>query len=305
VAQLNVFHPGLRQATVDTLGTIAAQCDGMRCDMAMLLMTPIFTRTWGQRAGTPPAAEFWAEVIPAVRQSYPDTLFMAEAYWDLEWELQQQGFDYCHDKRLYDRLEHDTAESVRLHLCADPAYQEKLVRFIENHDEPRAAATFPAAKSRAAAVTMATLPGARLLHDGQLEGRTVKVPVFLRRRPTEAPDEALRAFYQRLLTVIKARGLRQGEWRLCERSGWPDNPSFLNVVAWCWRAGTERHVLVVNLSGSRSQARVRLPWEDLAGRVWRLTDAFSGEVYERDGNAMRDPGLYVDLDAWGFHCLQA
>ena len=29
---------------------------------------------------------------------------MAEAYWDLEWALQQQGFDYCYDKRLYDRL---------------------------------------------------------------------------------------------------------------------------------------------------------------------------------------------------------
>jgi hypothetical protein len=137
-----------------------------------------------------------------------------------------------------------------------------------------------------------------------LEGRTVKVPVFLRRRPTEPIDEALRAFYHRLLAVIKARAFHEGEWRLCERSGWPDNPSFLNVVSWCWRAGRERHVLVVNLSDARSQARIRLPWEDLAGRSWRLTDAFSGEVYERDGNVMRDPGLYVDLDAWGFHCLQ-
>ena len=68
---------------------------------------------------------------------------MAEAYWDLEWELQQQGFDYCYDKRLYDRLEHDTVESVPLHLCADLAYQRKLVRFIENHDEPRALSFLP------------------------------------------------------------------------------------------------------------------------------------------------------------------
>jgi hypothetical protein len=304
VAQLNVFHPGLRQAALETLCEIASQCDGMRCDMAMLLITHIFAQTWGQQAGTPPAAEFWTEVIAAVRQRYPDTLFMAEAYWDLEWELQQQGFNYCYDKRLYDRLEHNTAESVRLHLCADLAYQESLVRFIENHDEPRAAATFPGAKARAAAVTVTTLPGAKLLHDGQLEGRTVKVPVFLRRRPTEPIDETLRAFYRRLLTVLKARALREGEWQLCERTGWLDNPSFLNVVAWCWRAGRERYVLVVNLSDSRSQARIRLPWEELTGRSWRLTDAFSGEVYERDGNYMRDPGLYVDLDAWGFHCLQ-
>jgi len=52
-------------------------------------------------------------------------------------ELQQQGFDFCYDKKLYDRLEHGPAESVRLHLCADMDYQERLVRFIENHDEPR------------------------------------------------------------------------------------------------------------------------------------------------------------------------
>ena len=106
-------------------------------------MNQIFERTWGERAGQRPAAEYWPEVIPAVKNAHPDFLFMAEAYWDLEWELQQQGFDYCYDKRLYDRLEHDSAENVRLHLCADLAYQEKLVRFIENHDEPRAAAAFP------------------------------------------------------------------------------------------------------------------------------------------------------------------
>ena len=143
VLQLNAFNPDLRRAVVETLADIAGQCDGVRCDMAMLLLNQIFERTWGHRAGQRPAAEYWADVIPAVKKAHPGFLFMAEAYWDLEWELQQQGFDYCYDKRLYDRLEHDSAENVRLHLCADLAYQEKLVRFIENHDEPRAAAAFP------------------------------------------------------------------------------------------------------------------------------------------------------------------
>ncbi len=121
VVQFNGFHPGLRKAIIETVGSIAGQCDGMRCDMAMLLMTPIFERTWGHRAGPRPEKEYWSEVIQGVRKRYPDVLFMAEAYWDKEWELQQQGFDYCYDKRLYDRLEHDPAESVRLHLCADLA----------------------------------------------------------------------------------------------------------------------------------------------------------------------------------------
>ena len=185
VAQLNGFHPGLRKAIIETVGSIAGQCDGMRCDMAMLLMTPIFERTWGPRAGPRPEKEYWSEVIQGVRKRYPDVLFIAEAYWDKEWELQQQGFNFCYDKRLYDRLEHDPAETVRLHLCADLPYQEKLVRFIENHDEPRAAATFADQKARAAAVTFATLPGAILFHEGQFEGRRVRLPVFLRRRPDE------------------------------------------------------------------------------------------------------------------------
>jgi len=271
--------------------------------MAMLLMTRVFEQTWGVRAGSPPAGEYWHEIIRAIRATHPDFLFLAEAYWDLEWDLMQQGFDYCYDKRLFDRLEHAFAEQVRLHLLADVGYQEKLVRFIENHDEPRAAATFPGGKGAAVAVTILTLPGAKLLHDGQLEGRQVKIPVQLGRRPAEPTNAHLRDFYHRVLAAVDSPAIREGEWRLCERSGWPDNQSCMNLVAWGWRREAERCVVVVNLSDARSQARVRMPWEDIAGRSWRLTDVFSGAVYERDGDEIRGVGLYVDLDGWACHLL--
>src|SRR4030065_67366 len=107
--------------------------------MAMLLITRIFRQTWGERAGALPAREFWEEVIPAVKAPYPQFLMIAEAYWDLEWELLQQGFDYCYDKRLYDRLRHAGAEAVRQHLEADLSYQERLGRFIGNNDDTPAA----------------------------------------------------------------------------------------------------------------------------------------------------------------------
>jgi hypothetical protein len=142
VLQLNAYQPGLRHAVRDTISDIAGQCDGIRCDMAMLLLNAVFARAWGSRAGQPPTTEYWAELIPAIKAAHPDLLFIAETYWDLEWELQQQGFDYCYDKRLYDRLEKSDAESVRLHLCADLPYQERLVRFIENHDEPSGGGDF-------------------------------------------------------------------------------------------------------------------------------------------------------------------
>ncbi len=304
VLQLNAFAPGLRQAAIATVSDIAAQCDGVRCDMAMLLLNAVFERTWGTRAGPMPQTEYWADVIPATKRAHPDFLFIAEAYWDLEWELQQKGFDFCYDKRLYDRLEHDNAEDVRLHLCADLPYQEKLLRFIENHDEPRAAATFSPEKERAAAVTISTLTGARLFHDGQFEGRKVRLPVFLGKRPDEPADPQLQAFYRDLLNAINAPAFRDGQWSLCERTGWPDNPSYQNLVAWSWIKDDDRYLILVNLSDGDVQAQVQVPWADLRGKTWRLKDALSDAIYDRNGDDMAGPGLYVELGPWHYNVFQ-
>ena len=215
VLQLNAFEPGLRHAAFKTISSIAEQCDGIRCDMAMLMLNPIFERTWGSRAGPRPATEYWADLISAIKKKHPGFLFIAEAYWDLEWELQQQGFDFCYDKKLYDRMEHSNAEDIRLHLCADLAYQAKLLRFIENHDEPRASATFSPEKQRAFALTIATLPGTKLFHEGQFEGRKVRLPVFLSRRRNESTDSALSEFYKGLLKAVDRPVFREGQWSLC------------------------------------------------------------------------------------------
>lgn len=303
VLQLNVFQPGLREAAIETLLGIAGQSDGVRCDMAMLVMNPIFKNTWGDRVGHEPPTEYWQDIIQAVKETHPEFLFMAEAYWNLERDLQEQGFDYCYDKRLYERLEHGTAESVRRHLRADPACQEKLVRFIENHDEPRARSVFSPQKERAAAVTIATVPGARLFHEGQFEGRKIRHPVFLGRRPVEPADPELQAFYYTLLMVDSFEGIRNGRWRLCEQTGRPDNASYHNLISWCWSGAGERHLIIVNFSESSAQGLIRLPWDDLKGKRWQVTDFFTGQMYELSGNEMCDPGFPVDLPPWGFHVL--
>jgi hypothetical protein len=299
VVQLNAFSPDLRAAVIDTLDDIAAQCDGVRCDMAMLMMNDTFERTWGERGGEPPAEDYWPTIVPALKGRRSDFVFIAEAYWDLEFALQQQGFDYCYDKRLYDRLAHEGAEAVRGHLTGDHAYQDKLVRFVENHDEPRAAATFQPAQARAAAVTTLTQTGARLVHEGQLEGRTMHLPVFLARRPEEEPDTELRAFYERLLEELRDPVFRTGDWQLGERSGWDGNDTWQNLVVWGWR-GTARKLVVVNLSATHAAGHVSLPWDDLRGRSWQLEDASTGDSYARRGDDLRD-GLYVALDPWGWH----
>ena len=83
-----------------------------------------------------PATEFWQEATAAL----PDFVWLAEVYWDMEWRMQELGFKFTYDKRLYDRLHEGSAGHVRDHLHADLLYQSKMARFLENHDEPRCAA---------------------------------------------------------------------------------------------------------------------------------------------------------------------
>ena len=82
VVQLNAFVPALRAAAADTLASIAGQCDGIRCDMAMLMTSQVFARTWGRHAGPAPDQEFWPEVLGTLRGRHPGTVLIAEAYWD-------------------------------------------------------------------------------------------------------------------------------------------------------------------------------------------------------------------------------
>ncbi|HEY8320106.1 MAG TPA: hypothetical protein VIG76_14895 [Amnibacterium sp.] len=307
VVQLDAFAPELRAATAATLGEIADQCDGIRCDMAMLMINAVFSRTWGGRVGSPPAGEFWPEVIGTLRTRHPETVLVAEAYWDMEWELQQQGFDFCYDKRLYDRMLElpAPADLVRDHLRAGVDYQSRLLRFLENHDEPRIASKVPRAVEQAEAVAVATLPGAALWHEGQFEGRTVRPPVFLARRPAEELDQELATWYRRMIQAVAADRVRTGDWRLLEATGWADNASCRSLVAWSWAGadGAAPHLVVVNLSAGAAQGRVTVPWPDLAGRRLHLKDVLSGTEFDRDGDELAGPGLYVSLEAWQYHVL--
>ncbi len=261
VVQLNAFAPAMRAATAQTLADIAGQCDGIRCDMAMLMINRIFAGTWGSRAGPEPAEEFWPAVISRLRAEHQETVLVAEAYWDLEWELQQQGFDLCYDKRLYDRIIGEDAPALRDHLRAGLNYQSRLLRFLENHDEPRIAARMPADAERAAAVAIATLPGATLWYEGQFEGRRVRPPLFLSRRPGEPPDIGLANWYRRLLDAVAAHRVRAGAWRLLKAGGWPDNQSCRSLLAWSWSGdrGSDRHVVVVNLSACSTATAASWP----------------------------------------------
>src|SRR5260370_18354214 len=118
-------------------------------------------------------------------------------------------------------------------------FQDRLIRFLENHDEPRSAATFPDAKGRAAAMVIMTTPGAKLLHEGQFDGARVKLSVHLGRRPPDPVNAEMRAFYRDLLRLVSEQQLLEGHWQICDCQGWPDNRSNANLPAWGWTQGDQ------------------------------------------------------------------
>jgi glycosidase len=309
--QLNYRHAGLRAAQIETLSQIGELCDGVRCDMAMLVLPDVIARTWGDHSrptdnSAPVDTSFWPEALAQVRARHPGFVFMAEVYWDLEWELQQQGFDYTYDKRLYDRLRDHLAEPIRQHLWAGLDFQRRSVRFLENHDEPRAAETFPPEVHRPASIIAFLTPGLRFFHEGQLEGRRTRVSMHLGRRRPEPADGALQEHYRRLLELLKRPELRDGRWALCDcRQPWADNPTWNNYVAFSWQGDGDRRLLVaVNYGPTQGQANVLAGFGDLPGRRVGLSDLTSPASFERDGTEMATQGLFVDLPAWGYHVFE-
>ena len=293
--QLNYGNPALQEAMIGELTKIAGQCDGVRCDMAMLVLPEVFERTWGLQ--TQP---FWPQATQRVRQRVPSFCFMAEVYWDLEWTLQQQGFDYTYDKRLYDRLHAGPARPVREHFYAGLDYQDKLARFLENHDEPRAAATFAPGVHEAAAVITFLSPGLRFFHQGQFEGRQKRISPHLVRGPEEPIDQPLTQFYDRLLAVLRRPVVRDGQWQLLECvPAWDGNWTWDCFLAFAWHSpGAERLLATVNYASNQSQCYVRLPFTDLSNSQWRLQDMLGAATYDRDGNDLHARGLYLDVPPW-------
>ena len=299
--QLNYGNPDLQQAMIGELERIAGQCDGLRCDMAMLVLPEVFERTWGIVS-----QPFWQKGTQRVREKFPHFCFMAEVYWDMEWTMQQQGFDYAYDKRLYDRLREGHARPVREHFHAGRDYQNKLARFLENHDEPRATASFTPEIHEAAAVITFLSPGLRFFHQGQFEGRRKRISPHLVRAPNEPFDQNLKQFYDRLLAVLRNPAVRNGDWQSLECvSAWAGNWTSDCFVAYFWRgADDERLLVAVNYAPNQSQCYLRLPSSNLRGKQWRLKDLLSDAQYDRDGNDLESNGLYLDVAPWCYHVFE-
>jgi Alpha amylase, catalytic domain len=299
--QLDYSNIATQEAMIQELIRISGQCDGVRCDMAMLVLPEVFERTWGRKAPL-----FWPNAITRVREKVPGFIFMAEVYWDMEWTMMQQGFDYAYDKRLYDRLREQHVGEIRGHLNAADDYQQKLARFLENHDEPRAAASFDSQTHKAAALITFFSQGLRFFHQGQFEGRKKRISPHLVRAPQELIDEDLKKFYSELLEALKNSVFRNGQWHLLNPSpAWDGNNSFESFLAYAWEDEYENRAMVtVNYAPHPGQCYVRLPFQSVADKVIRFRDLMSIALYDRDGNKILNEGIYLDMPAWGYHIFE-
>lgn len=298
VVQLNYFEPATRAAMLGELREISKHCDGVRCDMAMLVFNDIFARTWDSFLSgmKPPKTEFWSEAIAAI----PNFLWLAEVYWNCESQCHDFGFQFTYDKGLYDALRDDHIAEIQERLRASLEIQSGAARFLENHDEARSAAVFGAAKREAVATLIATLPGMRFYHHGQLDGRKIQLPMPLASAAPEPADVETRAFYERLLKLSNEPVFHTGKWSLLEVNSAGDD-SFRNLVAYQWLSNSARKIAIVNLSAAISQARVRFSEGISATRQYSFADQLHDVRYLRDGGEISRQGLYVRLDPFRAH----
>lgn len=303
--QVNYFSSEARDYMKQVLVSLTDVCDGLRCDMAMLALNEVFENTWGRYTGElgyfRPETEFWSETIHRVKQHSPEFLFIAEAYWDLEWQLQQLGFDFTYDRSMMERLRQGQAQAVKEHLWAEKDYQQKSVRFLENHDELRSAAVMEEQQLKAAAVIAATIQGLCFYHDGQFQGLKTRLPVQLGREPVEEANPTLKKFYAKLLKITKEPVFKQGSWQMLQVDGFAMNDENSgSLLAWEWRYAEEKRLVVVNYSAWPAKGHVRADFRGPEEEAL-FTDLLSQESYSHLREFLDRLGLYVELQPFQSH----
>lgn len=303
-AQLDYRKKETRDCVSQLIRDVGAKCDGVRCDMAMLLLNDVFHKTWGHVPliddATAAAGEFWQQAIGETKKEHgAEFTFLAEAYWDLEGQLCELGFDYAYDKKLYDLVVHDKAWDVQPHLLGLGEQNFRRAHFIENHDEPRIRPLLDLARHKAAALLVMGLPGMRFLHDGQLEGLTKFARVQLARRHVEQSDLEVKRMYEQLLAAVKDSSVGRGNAKLLTpRRAWHENPSAQCITLVQWHDPAKENafdLVVVNMSSDRAQCRAPLDVPGLEHGTWTLKDRLGDEVWYRDGGEMSREGLWLDV----------
>ncbi len=294
-AQLDYSKRETRENMISVLKEISTLCDGVRCDMAMLVTNSVFSRTWSKHIEC--EEEFWVKAIEEVKSYNENFIFIAEVYWDFEWELQQQGFDYTYDKTLYDRLKNRNNQGVYGHLHAEKVYYQHLVRFLENHDEERASSIWMNGSLFTSAALTLLLPGMKLIYEGQMKGEKIQYPIQFKRWVDKPLDENTYNFYKNLLKIIKKEIFHNGSWRIiCTYSH--NEKDFCGVFVYHWKYISENILILINNTEFEKKGYIPLDflhWKDL--KIC-FRDILSDDVFERDVDNLKETGWFFDLEPY-------
>lgn len=310
VAQLNYFNPQTRKDMLTLLLNIAGRCDGLRCDMAMLILNRVQKKIWKERVFSgnefkEPEAEFWEDAIAAVKKIYPGFLFIAEVYWGLETELLELGFDYSYDKAFYDYLRQSNIEELKEYVAEEQETGWRKLKFIENHDEARAAGVFGPEKLKSAAFLLAISGGAHLYHQGQLEGFKIKLPLYLTRGLGEQTDENTHSFYKKLLPALKDIPLSAMQRETVALfPAWKENETYKNFIAIFGRIQGGHYLAVANYSDAQSQCYAYLDISAIPAEDLIFKDITGQSEYKRSKEEIIIRGLYLDMPKYSFHLFK-
>ncbi len=304
----------------DILAFWAAKgADGFRCDMAEFV--PV---------------EFWNWVITDLKKKYPNLIFIAEAYERNEYRnlLFNGKFDYLYDKvGLYDSLKRliiadkqaDTSEITSVWQHETNRFAQRMLRFLENHDETRIASKDFAGNPWYAVpgmVIAATLgAGPVMIYNGQEvgepangsegfsgdDGRTsifdyAGMPQHQKWMNNGAFDggqlsdehKNLRAFYAKLLHVAKSNeAITQGNF--------DEVLVGHNVYAFVRYTSRKRVLILANFNRSPIEFVIQLAIELLTAfnineKVVSFTDLLSGSVVECENI---NEGIKITMPATG------
>ncbi|MDR1941410.1 MAG: hypothetical protein LBQ47_03710 [Endomicrobium sp.] len=302
-AQINHFSLKARAYLLEQLLKISDLCDGLRCDMTMLMLNKIFRDAWGPYVKErTPDEEFWPEAVRKVKEKRPDFVLGAEVYWGLEWEIQEMGFDYTYDKILYDRLLLSNAQDIQGHLNAEHLYQKRSIRFISNHDEECPVSAFGSEKSKAAAVIAGTITGCRLFTVSQLVGEKLRLPIQY--VPNKCCiDEDVYSFYDTFLHIIDHPCFHGGQWVLKTAKPAAENDdTYRNILSWSWTQSSTHKIVVINYSAAPARCVIHLdkfPKEE----NYSLKEEFTQELIPVSISGIKKNGLALELPPYGYKIL--
>ena len=272
--------------------------DGFRCDMAE--MVPV---------------EFWGWAISKVKAQYPEILFIAEVYKPSEYRnfICNGKFDYLYDKEgLYDILRNVTSRNYPVREITNAwqslgGIENKMLNFLENHDEQRIGSGFFSGDgmyAQPAMIVSATLTQAPvMIYSGQelgergmdsegfsgMDGRTSIFDYWgvksiqdwanggkFDGKDLTSEQKELRSFYQKLLNItLTEKAITHGLMYDLEFANY-DNPKFNTHEQYAYfrKYGDELLLFVLNFDDKQLETEVHFPYE-----VFQYLEIEEGQNY--------------------------